>query len=177
MQGRRQVVFVWSFAFLFFQSTFLFLHFCFSSPYFCCFCFFFFFFSSPHFCCYFVVVGFVFVFCLFSFFPVHILLVFFRKCSVLYIYIIHVCCRLDHEYVARGYFFHKGRMKVMVSKIYRVSYLTFCCIFYEKEKEKKGWQIAFWNKIETWKGSKRTFILIRQYVCTFLVKALFSSNR
>lgn len=28
--------------------------------------------------------------------------------------------RLDHEYVARGYFFHKGRMKVMVSKIYRV---------------------------------------------------------
>ncbi|XP_070199651.1 mediator of RNA polymerase II transcription subunit 18-like isoform X2 [Littorina saxatilis] len=28
--------------------------------------------------------------------------------------------KLDHEYVARGYFFHKGRMKVMVSKIYRM---------------------------------------------------------
>ena len=112
-------VIVFVFAFLFFQSTFLFLLFLS------------FFFSSPHFCCcYCFVVGFVFVFRLFYFFPVHILLVFFRKC----IYI-HVCCRLDHEYVARGYFFHKGRMKVMVSKIYRVSYPTFCCIFFMKKKK------------------------------------------
>lgn len=28
--------------------------------------------------------------------------------------------KLDHEYVARGYVFHKGRMKAMVSKIYRM---------------------------------------------------------
>ncbi|XP_025086296.1 mediator of RNA polymerase II transcription subunit 18-like [Pomacea canaliculata] len=28
--------------------------------------------------------------------------------------------KLDHEYVARGYFFHKGRMKVTISKIYRL---------------------------------------------------------
>ena len=83
MQGRRQVVFVWSFAFLFFQSTFLllflFLHFCFSSPHFSFFSFFLFSFPVHIF-----VVVIVFVF--FLFFPVHILLVFFRKCSVLYIY-------------------------------------------------------------------------------------------
>ncbi|KAL8593764.1 hypothetical protein ACOMHN_059257 [Nucella lapillus] len=28
--------------------------------------------------------------------------------------------KLDHEYVARGFVFHKGRMKAMVSKIYRM---------------------------------------------------------
>lgn len=28
--------------------------------------------------------------------------------------------KLDHEYVARGYVFHKGRMKAMVSKLYRM---------------------------------------------------------
>ena len=36
---------------------------------------------------------------------------------------IFVCClffRLDHEYVIQGHFFHKGRMKVTVSKIFRV---------------------------------------------------------
>lgn len=28
--------------------------------------------------------------------------------------------KLDHEYVAKGYFFHKGRMKVTVSKLHRM---------------------------------------------------------
>lgn len=28
--------------------------------------------------------------------------------------------KLDHEYVAKGFFFHKGRMKVTVSKLYRM---------------------------------------------------------
>jgi len=31
-------------------------------------------------------------------------------------------CRQDHEYVAKGYIFRKGRMKIVVSKIYRVRY-------------------------------------------------------
>ncbi|CAB0019831.1 unnamed protein product [Nesidiocoris tenuis] len=30
-------------------------------------------------------------------------------------------CRLDFEYVARGYMFRKGRMKITVSKIFKVS--------------------------------------------------------
>ena len=28
--------------------------------------------------------------------------------------------RLDHEYVVKGYYFHKGRMKVTVSEIFKV---------------------------------------------------------
>ena len=115
-------VIVFVFAFLFFQSTFLlFLSFFFSSPHFCC--------------CYCFVVGFVFVFFFFS--SPHCISLLQDISIYIYIYMcVCVCCRLDHEYVARGYFFHKGRMKVMVSKIYRVSYPTFCCIFYEKEKKK-----------------------------------------
>lgn len=30
-------------------------------------------------------------------------------------------CRLDFEYTARGYMFRKGRMKITVSKIFKVS--------------------------------------------------------
>uniref|UniRef100_A0A0B6ZG29 Mediator of RNA polymerase II transcription subunit 18 n=1 Tax=Arion vulgaris TaxID=1028688 RepID=A0A0B6ZG29_9EUPU len=29
-------------------------------------------------------------------------------------------CRMDHEYVAKGHFFHKGRMKVTVYKLFRL---------------------------------------------------------
>ena len=35
----------------------------------------------------------------------------------------HVLClffRMDYEFIAKGFFFHKGRMKVTVSKLYKV---------------------------------------------------------
>ena len=40
--------------------------------------------------------------------------------------------RLDYEFIAKGYFFHKGRMKVTVSKLFKVGRLTLqemCCGF------------------------------------------------
>jgi len=33
-------------------------------------------------------------------------------------------CRMEFEYIARGYMFRKGRMKITVSKIFKVAIVT-----------------------------------------------------
>lgn len=38
-------------------------------------------------------------------------------------------CRMDFEYIVRGYMFRKGRMKITVSKIFKVNYVSvFSCL-------------------------------------------------
>lgn len=38
--------------------------------------------------------------------------------------------RMDFEYILRGYMFRKGRMKITVSKIFKVSDINFIVILY-----------------------------------------------
>lgn len=38
--------------------------------------------------------------------------------------------RMDFEYILRGYMFRKGRMKITVSKIFKVGDIDFVCFFF-----------------------------------------------
>lgn len=37
-------------------------------------------------------------------------------------------CRMEFEYIARGYMFRKGRMKITVSKVFKVGLFCFCIL-------------------------------------------------
>lgn len=50
-------------------------------------------------------------------------------------------CRMDFEYIVRGYMFRKGRMKITVSKIFKVSVVRFEILMLVCVKKNVLWDI------------------------------------